>query len=118
MHLRKPMPDRFKKVGFARTSAAVLLLALLLNANAHVFAHLFAQFNDLPQAHQTVSSQDGPEQNATSPLGRHDCLACQSLQHLRLSAAVTLVQFTVTDQALTDWVAPLFSTYNPARATS
>ena len=112
---RKPMPDRFKKTGFARTSLVVVLLALLLNASAHIFVHL----NDVPQAHHTVSSQDGTEpQNTASPFGSNDCLTCQSLQHLRLSNAVTLVSLTATDQALADWHTPLFSTYNPARAIS
>src|ERR1041384_2206931 len=94
MLTRKPMPDGFKKVGLARTLAVVLLLALLLNASAHVFAPL----NGVPPAHQTVSHQvshqDEPEQpNPASPFGSHDCLACQSLQHLRLSAVGKLVQF-------------------------
>src|SRR6185295_3373652 len=106
MRTRKPMPDGFKQVRLARTSAMVLLLALLLNASEHVFAHL----NGVPPAHQTVSHQvshqDEPEQpNPASPFGSHDCLACRSLQHLRPSAVVTLVQFTTEVQALADCVA-------------
>ena len=89
------MPDGFKKVGFARTSVTLLLLALLLNANAHIFTHL----NDVAQSRPTVNSpEDHERQNAASPFGNNDCLACQSLQHLQLSAAITFVQFTAEDQ--------------------
>jgi len=109
------MPDGFKKVGRARASVAALLLALLLNANAHVFAHL----NDVAPSQPTVSHQGESEpSNGLSTFGNNDCLACQSLQHLRISATVTLVQLAFANEALTHWHAPLFSTYDPARATS
>lgn len=92
-----------------------LLLALLLNANAHVFAHL----NDVAPSQPTVSHQGEPESsNGLSTFGNNDCLTCQSLQHLRLSATVTFAQLAAADQSLVNWHAPLFSTYDPARATS
>ena len=87
------MSDRSKKVVFTRVLAG-LLLALLVNANAHVFAHIGAAL----QLRPTVGISD--DSGASSPLSSFDknqCVGCQSLRHLRLSAAGAFAQISAHD---------------------
>ena len=109
----KPMSARSRDVKTTRLVVA-LLLALLLNVNAHVFTHLSDSVH-LP--HTVASSEDG-KSNRISPFGNHDCLACQSFQHLRPSAAVTSAPLVIHEETIVTRRDAFLPSYNPALATS
>ena len=107
------MFDRSRRVKSSRVLVA-LLLALLLNVNAHVFTHL----GDAVHLPQTVASSEDGKSNRLSPFGNHHCLICQSFQHLRPSAAVTSAPLVIHEEAIITRRDAFLPIYDPANATS
>lgn len=99
----------------ARTSAAVLLVALLLNINAHVFVHLGDALVSAPAIGQ---DGDGYGSGSASLLGNHDCLGCQSLQHRLAGLAAVPVLNLATVVVTAGWQTQLFPTPYSARPLS
>ena len=98
-----------------RTSAVVLMLALLLNVNVHIFTHI----GDAMTWQLAVESSDHSEPESDPSLsGDHDCLGCQSLQHLLANSAAILSPIVVTAKAKIGWQQLGSFAYDPARATS
>ena len=104
-----------QRLRLPRTSAVVLMLALLLNINAHIFTHLDDEMAWQP----VVESSDHSEPESDPSLsGDHDCLGCQSLQHLLANSAAILSPIVVTAKAKIGWQQLGSFAYDPARATS
>jgi len=104
-----------KRTKLARTPAVVLLLALLLNVNAHVFTHL----NEVLTSQPTIGQSDDSRQQSDSSLfNDHDCLGCQSLQHRLVGSAAMPALMLVAVAVKIGWQAQLFPACQASHATS
>lgn|GEM_PF-2766604 len=84
-----------------RKPAAMVLMLALLCVSLHVFAHL-GDVGKVSQPAISSGPSDHSDQSGSSSLNSgHACLACQSLQHLKLNTTATIVwvvsRVTVTD---------------------